>query len=689
MAHRATHARLSRAPDAPSSSRAWPRAVSVTRSPASMRAISSTRASPASPSTATRERPARTVLVTRTWWPARPAIGARWVTQSTWRPSATAASFCATTEATRPPMPASTSSKTIVGTRSAFARTVVSPSIVRESSPPEATRASGRTSSPGLVESRNSTRSSPRGDTSSSSARSSPIRKRERSMPSARSSRSTAGPRRSAAARRRSESAATSARPAVSLSACWRRRRSCRSSSSSPGRRRAASSSESWKRRRSSRWARSRSAARVRSASARASRNFATRPATPSRSSSASAKRSRSSSWRAGSSRRWCSCWPCTSTRWSPRRSRSATVTAASLTKARWRPERLSSRRATSTPSSGASPASSSVAPTAPRGSTSKTASTVAASASLRITSVWARAPRTNKIASMSIDFPAPVSPVRTLSPGRNSTATLSMTAKFRMRSSRSIENDARSLAAAAQVVSGGRRPLALPPLQLGPEDREELLLRETHEANPRGGLHHPHGVVLPEAYPDLAVHGDHDVLVRHERDLDPMHSGEDDRPVRQGVGADRRQHDRVHRRKQDRPTGGEAVGGRAGRRRDDQAVGAVRGGVLPLDRHREVDDAAHRRLGDNNVVEGGVLPEPLAVPDDPYGQHHALVHLHPAREQRFERREHLVERRRGEESEPAEVHAEQRHAEVADRARHGEEGAVAAEDDEQGRVRR
>src|SRR5439155_743406 len=83
------------------------------------------------------------------------------------------------------------------------------------------------------------------------------------------------------------------------------------------------------------------------------------------------------------------------------------------------RPERLSSRLATSTPSSGASPASSSVAATAPRGSTSKTASTVAASASLRITSVWARAPRTNKIASMSIDFPAPVSPVRTLSPGR------------------------------------------------------------------------------------------------------------------------------------------------------------------------------------------------------------------------------------------------------------------------------
>src|SRR3989441_1244074 len=57
MAYRPPHARLSRGPDAPSSSRAWPRAVSVTRSPASMRAISSTRASPASPSRAARERP--------------------------------------------------------------------------------------------------------------------------------------------------------------------------------------------------------------------------------------------------------------------------------------------------------------------------------------------------------------------------------------------------------------------------------------------------------------------------------------------------------------------------------------------------------------------------------------------------------------------------------------------------------
>src|SRR5213594_553325 len=234
-----------------------------------------------------------------------------------------------------------------------------------------------------------------------------------------------------------------------------------------------------------------------------------------------------------------------------------------------------------------------------------------------------------------------------------------------------------------------GEDALALPPLQLGPEDREELLLREAHEADPGGGLDRLHRVVLPEAHPDLAVHGDHDVLVRHERDLDTMHAGEDDRPVRQGVGADRRQHDRVHGREQDRPAGREVVGGRAGGCRDDEAVGTVRGGVLSLDGHREVDDATHRGLGDDDVVEGGVLPEPLAVPDDARGQHHALVHRHPAREQRLERREQPLERRRGEEAEPAEVHAEEGYPQIANRARHGEEGPVAAEHDEQVHLRR
>ena len=62
---------------------------------------------------------------------------------------------------TRPPMPASTSSNTSVGTRSRRARMVLSASITRDSSPPDATRASGRGSWPTLSATPNSTSSAP------------------------------------------------------------------------------------------------------------------------------------------------------------------------------------------------------------------------------------------------------------------------------------------------------------------------------------------------------------------------------------------------------------------------------------------------------------------------------------------------------------------------------------------------
>src|SRR5438445_499461 len=141
-----------------------------------------------------------------------------------------------------------------------------------------------------------------------------------------------------------------------------------------------------------------------------------------------------------GSSGGWCSCWPCPWTSAWPSRSGRPTVTAASLTKARWRPPRASSRRTTISPSSTASPASSSTAATPPS-ATANTASTVAVSASARITSACARAPRTKRIASTRMDLPAPVSPVRTLKPGAQGTVMFSITAKFRIRSSRSIRS--------------------------------------------------------------------------------------------------------------------------------------------------------------------------------------------------------------------------------------------------------
>src|SRR5690348_7850818 len=65
-------------------------------------------------------------------------------------------------------MPASTSSKTRVGMRSASAPTVLMASITRASSPPEATLASGAIGSPGLAENIISTASAPAGPISGS-----------------------------------------------------------------------------------------------------------------------------------------------------------------------------------------------------------------------------------------------------------------------------------------------------------------------------------------------------------------------------------------------------------------------------------------------------------------------------------------------------------------------------------------
>ncbi len=56
------------------------------------------------------------------------------------------------------------------------------------------------------------------------------------------------------------------------------------------------------------------------------------------------------------------------------------------------------------------------------------------------------------------MDLPAPVSPLRTFRPGPNGAVTDSITAKFRMRSSRSIGMDARSVGRTAQAVSGAIR---------------------------------------------------------------------------------------------------------------------------------------------------------------------------------------------------------------------------------------
>ncbi len=72
---------------------------------------------------------------------------------------------------------------------------------------------------------------------------------------------------------------------------------------------------------------------------------------------------------------------------------------------------------------------------------------------------------------------------------------------------------------------------------------------------------------------------------------------------LREGVGADRRDDDRRKLRMEDRPAGREVVGRRAGRRRDDDSVGAELGDRPAVERDRKSRDAGERFAVQDGVV--------------------------------------------------------------------------------------
>src|SRR5262249_57251877 len=72
----------------------------------------------------------------------------------------------------------------------------------------------------------------------------------------------------------------------------------------------------------------------------------------------------------------------------------------------------------------------------------------------------------------------------------------------------------------------------ALAPLELGAQDREEMLLRKAEQTDARRGAPYLDDVRLPEREADLAVRGQHHVLVGEQRDLDTLGARQHDRPV-------------------------------------------------------------------------------------------------------------------------------------------------------------
>jgi hypothetical protein len=130
----------------------------------------------------------------------------------------------------------------------------------------------------------------------------------------------------------------------------------------------------------------------------------------------------------------------------------------------------------------------------------------------------------------------------------------------------------------------------------------------------------------------------------------------------------------------QDRPVGRQGVGGRAGGRGDDHAVGALGVYKLAVDAQIELDHAAQLALVDDHVVERHGVEDPPPAPP------HLGVEEHPgffgvaAGEDLADLLEGHLAGDVGEKAEPALIDARQRHVVFGQAAGAVEQGAVTAE---------
>ena len=133
----------------------------------------------------------------------------------------------------------------------------------------------------------------------------------------------------------------------------------------------------------------------------------------------------------------------------------------------------------------------------------------------------------------------------------------------------------------------------------------------------------------------------------------------------------------------EDRAAGRQRVGGRAGGRGDDDAVGAHRVDEAAVDLDRAFDHPAERAAVDDDVVQRQrVLRAMPSARSTVGGEQRAALLDVAAVEHRAERVLHAGERDVGEEAEPALVDADQRHVERRQLARDRQHRAVAAEHD-------
>ena len=183
----------------------------------------------------------------------------------------------------------------------------------------------------------------------------------------------------------------------------------------------------------------------------------------------------------------------------------------------------------------------------------------------------------------------------------------------------------------------------------------------------------------------DLAVEGQEGRLVAlGEIEFDARGIGNDQRAVGQHVRTDRSDDESVEGRMDDRAAGGERIGGGTGRRGHDQAVGAVAAHVTAVDGDIEIEHAGQRRLVGDGVVQRALLFGRLSVVDDFRVEHHAVAGAMLAGQHAFEHGVEFVQRDASQKAEAAEIDREDREIVAVHGAGGGEQGAVAAEHDQQ-----
>jgi hypothetical protein len=230
----------------------------------------------------------------------------------------------------------------------------------------------------------------------------------------------------------------------------------------------------------------------------------------------------------------------------------------------------------------------------------------------------------------------------------------------------------------------------ALAPLELGAQDLVVVALGGLHQpqrARAAGDRDHV-GAVEREAA--LSVERDVDLALARGAQAH-LHHGlvpDHQRPVAEHVRADRREHHGRQGGMEDGAARGQVVGGRAGRRRHDQAVGAERGDEQPVHRDLQLDDARERRLGDHHVVEHVADHLGLLLAHHARAEHAALLGTVFAAQHAFEGGEQLGHGDLGQEPQAAEVDAQHRHRLLHEMAG-GEQRAVSAEHHQHVRARR